>query len=76
MERTTKIVGTQGLTLEVEPVEGVDGLYAAYSKRYEVAVEYDSTTDKLTGKGSRKHGEMAKKLIHRAIKSWEKAEGK
>lgn len=74
MERSTKIVGTQGLTLEVEPVEGTDGLYAAYSKRYEVAVEYDSNTGQLTGKGSRKHGEVTKKLINRAIKLWEKAE--
>ncbi|MEC0237771.1 hypothetical protein P4H71_25985 [Paenibacillus kribbensis] len=72
--RATKIVGVGGIAFEVEPVEGADGLYVAYSERNGVAAEFDVTTGELTGKGSRKHGEAIKTGIQRAIKSWEKEE--
>lgn len=74
MSRIAKIIAVKGIAFEVEPVEGEDGLYAAYSKRNGVAVEYDVNTGSLTGKGSRKYGEAVKTGIQRAIKLWEKEE--
>ncbi|MEC0233757.1 hypothetical protein P4H71_05225 [Paenibacillus kribbensis] len=73
-ERTTKIIVVKGIAFEVDPVVGIDGLYAAYSERNDIAVEYDMNTGSLTGKGSRKYGDALKAGIQRAIKLWEKEE--
>ncbi|MBE0342662.1 hypothetical protein E4V51_18230 [Paenibacillus sp. 28ISP30-2] len=73
-ERTTKIIVVKGIAFEVDPVVGIDGLYAAYSERNGVAVEYDVNTGFLAGKGSRKYGEAVKAGIHRAIELWNKDE--